>query len=144
MISVEILETINRYLTFSWYSVSGNSTICNWKIECYKNVKRSRILLGIWIWNIRDMIWYQQNDLFQFYNQFYFGVCVIKYLRSHRSILEMVSRNLRPSDDFRVWQKVSPRKQSPWPTRLNNITRIACHARHNVESYAVIIVLAQR
>lgn len=28
--------------------------------------------------------------------------CVIKYLRSHRSILEMVSRNLRRGDDFRV------------------------------------------
>ena len=129
--SVEILETITRYLTFTWYSLRE-------KLNVTKMSNALELEFGTF------EIWYQQNDLFQFYNQFYFGVCVIKYLRSHRSILEMVSRNLRRSDDFRVWQKVSPRKQSPWLTRLNNITHIACHARHDVESYAVIIVPAQR
>ena len=88
-----------------------------------KNVKRSRISIVIFQFGIFEM-WFFINKMMVFISimSSILG-CVIKYLRSHRSILEMVSRNLRRSDDFRVWQKVSARKQSPWPTSSIIITR---------------------
>ena len=71
---------------------------------------------GIFEWKF----FYQQNDLF--FSSIISSIlgCVIKYLRSHRSILEMVSRNLRRGDDFRVWQKMSPRKKTKSDSRDNH------------------------